>query len=120
MFRFITPVDAAVFTGLLGIVMALTGRELGGAIVIAASLGAFIFFEWYLFRRKPATESDEYQQMMFAADQWEKAVTKKEKQLDEREARLDAIQARLRNEGEKRPAIFDGEADIYCPPEFRD
>ncbi|WP_454288890.1 hypothetical protein [Rhizobium arsenicireducens] len=52
MLRFITPVDAAIFTGLLGIVLILTGREVGGAIVIAASLGAFVFFEWYLYGRK--------------------------------------------------------------------
>lgn len=51
MSRFITPIDAAIFAGILGIVMVLTGREIGGAIVIAASLGVFVFYEWYFYRR---------------------------------------------------------------------
>lgn len=118
--RFITSTDAAAFTGLLGLVMVLTGRELSGAIVIAASLGAFIFFEWYLFRRKPASESDEYRQMMQAAEQWEKAVAAREEEIERREATLNELKAKFRKEGEKRAPMFDGEVDIHCPPEYRD
>lgn len=108
MFRFITPVDAAVFTGITGIVMVLTGREIGGAIVLSASLGAFIFFEWYLSRPGKPTESEEYRSMMHAAEQWEKAIREREKRLDEREKAL------------KHPPLYRGEVDIYCPPEYRD
>jgi hypothetical protein len=56
MSRFITPVDATIFTAILGIVMILTGREVGGAIVVSSSLFAFIFFEWFLYHYLPAQQ----------------------------------------------------------------
>lgn len=46
MFRFITPPDLAIFTGLLGIVMVLTGLEIGGAICITGSCLTFAFIHW--------------------------------------------------------------------------
>lgn len=89
MLRFITPPDAAIFAGLLGIVMVLTGREIGGAIVIAASLGAFVFFEWWLYHRKPTKLAEE---MRAAGDatarrlaQWEESLMEREQRIDERE-----------------------------------
>lgn len=120
--KLITPVDAAIFAGLAGLAMVLTGREIGGAIVLAASLSAFIFFEWYLFRRKPENpaESAEYRQMMHAAEQWEKAVAARERAIDRREEALNELQAKLRKEGEMRPPLYGGEVDVLCPPEYRD
>ncbi|RVK40906.1 hypothetical protein [Sinorhizobium meliloti] len=110
MSRLITPVDAAIFTALLGIAMVLTGREIGGAIVISASLCAFIFFEWYLSRRRPS----------IATEQWENAISEKDETLNRKETALNELQARLRAEGEKRLPMFGGEVDVLCPPEYRD
>ena len=43
MFKFITLPAATVFTGTAGSVMVLAGHEGGGAIVVAASLLAFVY-----------------------------------------------------------------------------
>lgn len=101
MFRFITPPDAAVFTFILGIVMVLFGREIGGSIVVSASLGAFTFFEWWLYYRKPLQkkqlpEVDErIKSMMYAAEQWEKSIIERERTLDEREKLLNQREEKL-------------------------
>ncbi|WP_104839231.1 hypothetical protein [Sinorhizobium fredii] len=44
--RFITPLDASIFTGLCGVAMVLTGREIGGAICLAGSTLTFAFLHW--------------------------------------------------------------------------
>ncbi len=45
MFKFVTPPNAALFSGILGLAMILSGREIGGAILISTALLAFTYLQ---------------------------------------------------------------------------
>lgn len=56
LFKNVTMTDAAIVCGIIGTIMVIAGREIGGSIVLSASLFAFIFFEWYLHSYVPKQE----------------------------------------------------------------
>lgn len=71
MFKFVTPTNAAIFTGILGIVLLLTGIPIGGSILIAASLLAFVYLRSVDidsatddFRRDEAAEAEKFHMEM--------------------------------------------------------
>lgn len=80
MLRFVTPLDAAIFTGLCGVAMVLTGREIGGAICLAGSTLTFAFLHWLSTdedEEPPPFESQEeetvdWHKLMQEHDAWER------------------------------------------------
>jgi hypothetical protein len=73
--------DAAIFAGLAGLAMALTGREIGGAICLAGSTLTFAFLHWLSTgeEEEPSTPAEnqkedepDWHQFMQEHDEWER------------------------------------------------
>lgn len=85
----IHSVNAAIFTGIAGIALIVTGEVFAGSFVLVGSLAAFCWFEfWYVAKLEGI--DDEHQQ---AADVARKAAEGWKAQLDAREEELNAREA---------------------------
>lgn len=96
MLRSINPSDAAIFTGMTGVVMVLMGREIGGAICLSGSCLTFAFLRWL-------SNSDEIEQQISSSEDDDQA-----EDLEDLAIQSDLSYRRMKDEEDRAWRSYNG------------